>query len=210
MSIADKYTTLTSEKIPSVYDAGKQAEYDRFWDIYQNNGEPMRYFYSFAYKHWNDETFKPKYNIVFNSQGGPYLFTASDITEVNVDIDTTRSSNWNQLANAAAWLKKIQKIILKDDGSQTASAPFSSANSLEYVRFEGKIGVTVSFSSCPLDLESAKDVIEHLMDYSGTDKDLTYSIKFSDTTKALIEAEGATSPNNSTWLEYAQEKGWNI
>ena len=210
MSVANKYTTLTSEKIPSVHEAGKQAEYDAFWDVYQNYGNPTRYHYAFTGSKWNDTNFKPKYDIVLNSETSNYLFNDSDITEINVNIDTRNNKAWYQIAYGATKLQKIQKIILKDDGSQVTQGPFTDAKKLTYVRFEGKIGVSASMSACPLDLNSAKNVIEHLMDYAGTDNDMTYKITFSDTTKALLEAEGATSPNGNTWLDYANDKGWNV
>lgn len=203
MSIAEKLTTI-AENEQKVYEAGKKSEYDRFWDIYQDEGNPMRYYATFSGAGWTDENFKPKYNIVFNSSGCNYLFQLSKITEVNVDIDTRLAPYWHQIAYGAARLKKIQKIILKEDGSQTAQAPFESANRLEYIRFEGKIGVSVSFSSCPLDLDSAKDVIEHLMDYSGTSNDMKYTITFSATTKALLNED------NSTWTDDVTNKGWNV
>ena len=44
---------------------GKQAEYDRFWDSYQNNGNRSDYQYAFA--GWKDAVFKPKYNIVLGA-----------------------------------------------------------------------------------------------------------------------------------------------
>ena len=48
MSIADKLTTI-AENEQRVYDAGKQAQYDEFWDDFQKNGtEYMYYGYAFA------------------------------------------------------------------------------------------------------------------------------------------------------------------
>lgn len=43
--------------------AGKKAEYDAFWDAYQTSGVPNMYHYKFAGSTWNDNTFKPKYDI---------------------------------------------------------------------------------------------------------------------------------------------------
>ena len=37
MSIADKLTTI-AENEQKVFDAGKQAEYDEFWDSFQSKG----------------------------------------------------------------------------------------------------------------------------------------------------------------------------
>lgn len=45
---------------------GKQEEYDTFWDGFQNHGgEAHSYQRAFAGYGWNDNTFKPKYNLVF-------------------------------------------------------------------------------------------------------------------------------------------------
>ena len=51
-------------KIPLLYDAGKKAEYDAFWDAYQQNGKRESYTFAFAGTGWNADTFKPKYDIV--------------------------------------------------------------------------------------------------------------------------------------------------
>lgn len=46
-----------------VYDAGKQAEYDRFWDEFQQNGNRTVYWYGFSGFGWTPETLNPKYPI---------------------------------------------------------------------------------------------------------------------------------------------------
>lgn len=68
----------------------------------------------------------------------------------------------------------------------------------------------VSFKSSPLSVESAKNLINVLVDCKGTDKEYKFSCIFSDATKTALEAEGATAPNGGTWLSYVEEKGWNI
>jgi hypothetical protein len=62
MSIAEKLTTI-AENQQAVYDAGKQAEYDAFWDVYQQKGISKGYNYNFSGNGWNDNTFRPKYDI---------------------------------------------------------------------------------------------------------------------------------------------------
>jgi hypothetical protein len=47
----------------SGFEDGKKAEYDAFWDAYQQNGERVHYTGAFAGFGWTDETFKPKYDI---------------------------------------------------------------------------------------------------------------------------------------------------
>lgn len=46
------------------YDKGKQDEYDRFWDLYQQNGERVNYRNAFAGYGWTADTFKPKYKMI--------------------------------------------------------------------------------------------------------------------------------------------------
>ena len=43
------------------FDEGKQAEYDRFWDAYQENGNRTDYRNAFVGYFWNKETLRPKY-----------------------------------------------------------------------------------------------------------------------------------------------------
>ena len=45
---------------------GKQAEYDDFWNKYQENGNKTTYGFCFAGTSWNSENYKPKYPIVLN------------------------------------------------------------------------------------------------------------------------------------------------
>ena len=74
----------------------------------------------------------------------------------------------------------------------------------------GDITGTVKVNSSPLDLPTAKRIIEALKNYAGTSKEGVYSVTFSTTTLGYLEAEGATAPNDMTWIDYANAKGWNI
>lgn len=66
------------------FDAGKQAEYDAFWDNYQHQmGGPQSYQYLFAGSPWDDVTFKPKYNIVFSTgYSGTNAFWQCGVTDI--------------------------------------------------------------------------------------------------------------------------------
>ena len=50
-----------------VYEAGKQAQYDEFWDAFQQNGTRQDYKYGFAGNGWRVENFRPKYNLVIGN-----------------------------------------------------------------------------------------------------------------------------------------------
>ena len=76
MSIAEKLTEI-AENVPKVYEAGKQAEYDRFWDSLQNSGNRTHYQYGFAGIGWNPTTLNPKYKVapLNEQQGCSYIFS---------------------------------------------------------------------------------------------------------------------------------------
>lgn len=81
---------------------------------------------------------------------------------------------------------------------------------LSYIRFEGEIGQNITFTRCDsLSIESLKDIILHLVDYSGTADEYAKTLTLSSVNWATIEAEGATAPGGITWLEYVNELGWN-
>ena len=61
MTIADKITRAKTD-YDEVYEAGKKAEYDAFWDAYQSYGQPKPYTNAFG-SMWTTELFKPKYDI---------------------------------------------------------------------------------------------------------------------------------------------------
>lgn len=59
---------------------GKQAEYDKFWDNFQQNGNRNRYEYAFAWEGWTNEIFKPKYDITVELRNSANMFAYSGIT----------------------------------------------------------------------------------------------------------------------------------
>ena len=62
MTIAEQITRAKAD-YDEVYQAGKKAEYDRFWDSFQQNGNRTRYLFGFPGVCWTNETLKPKYPI---------------------------------------------------------------------------------------------------------------------------------------------------
>ena len=81
MTVAEKLTRAKAD-YDEVYEAGKKAEYDRFWDAYQENGQPKQYFYAFAGIGWTDETFKPKHDIIFNQASNLNAFQYCAVTDL--------------------------------------------------------------------------------------------------------------------------------
>jgi hypothetical protein len=156
------------------YEEGKKAEYDAFWDAYQDSGDRANYNSAFAGLGWNDETFKPKYDIkptnvgtIFSSCAitdvvkalkdcgvvldiskaniTDYFMHANDYTTTLPTLDCRGSTDINFFLAFNSALRFVEKVILKADGSQTFNDySFGWLYILEEIRFEGCIGKNFS------------------------------------------------------------------
>lgn len=189
MSIAKKLTTIANNA-QKVYNAGKKAEYDAFWDEFQQNGQRTNYRQGFPGEGWTDTTFKPKYNIVAVGNASN-MFWGSKIVDMvkalknnNVTIDTSgatdlsyafscnsvylpevsavSATNIGVLFGYNRSLISVKKLILKNDGSQTFSSAFYNCTSLTDIEIEGVIGNNIDFSACPLSKKSIQYVVSAL------------------------------------------------
>ena len=57
----------------ALFEAGKKAQYDAFWDRYQDYGDRRDYTMLFAGAGWTPETFKPKYKIIAGNGSNHYM-----------------------------------------------------------------------------------------------------------------------------------------
>lgn len=115
-------TTYKPEEMPTgvdeVYDAGKQAEYDRFWDTFQQNGKRGRYEMAFSGEGWTEETFRPKYDIVLSAQYNASMFrSASKLTGLyeatigrGLKFDTSKATALGQMFTYCERLTRIPPI----------------------------------------------------------------------------------------------------
>lgn len=146
---------------------GKQAEYDRFWDAYQQNGNRSTYNYAFSYGFWTDEIYNPKYPI--NGTGGTGVDSAflrnDSITDTKVPI-TVSGTSTSVFYNCRA-LKRIPKLIFS--GATNINSMFNNCDSLEELYCEGEIPLSISFAQSKLlTNESVQSVIDCLKDLTGT------------------------------------------
>lgn len=149
---------------------GEKSEYDRFWDMYQQNGLRDNYSGAFQGAGWTRQTLKPKYNMkpyrtdsMFKAcRLGDDLDLDEYLASVGVVVDFSNCDNFQEVfsymraasigsidTRKASTLKymfmgsiipSIKKLILKDDGSQTFSYNFDSNSTLENITIEGTIG----------------------------------------------------------------------
>lgn len=182
MSIADKITRAKND-YDEVYEAGKQAEYDRFWDTFQQNGRRKHYPYAFSYG-WNDSNFNPKYPLTGIGQV-TYMFYYSSITNVAIDIEVTDIAN--NMFSQCSTLHTVKKLIVRENA--TYSNTFYNCNVLANITFEGVIGQSINFQYSPLTKESITNVIEHL---SSTASGKTCTFKKTAKEAAFTADEWAT------------------
>ena len=230
MSIAEKLATI-AENEQKVFDSGKKAEYDFFWAAAQDNGSRTQYQLAFSGCLWNNETFKPKYDM--RPSNAERMFHTTDIDgdlveileNLGVVIDTSQCTIMTQMFSyaikitrvgvihtekapslvmmfyAADRLVTIDKLILKDDGSQNLDNAFHNAKALENIAIEGKIGHSgLSLGAAPkLTHESLMSIVNALYDFSATGG--THTATFGATNLAkLTDAEKAI----------ATQKGWTL
>jgi hypothetical protein len=215
---------------------GIQSEYDRFWDEFQQNGNRVSYQYAFGGAGWTDKTFKPKYNMkpvrsdgMFHTSGlagdlveiletcgvaidlsscptvsQTYVY-AGAITRVGIQ-DTRASNSLNMMFYACRKLNTIDRLILKEDGSQTVASVFANCEELENLVIEGKIGqngFNVQWST-KLTRESLLSIAAALADKTG-DTSGTWTITFSN---AIDDTPGENKMTRTELNALVYEKGW--
>lgn len=161
MTIAEKLTTI-AENEQKVFDAGKQAEYDAFWNAYQNNGARTDYKYAFYGKQWNNTTFKPKYHFTVSDSNSMFYMSdiygrfEGDFSACGGMINTFHSANFSELGvidlrnckqnnlintfHNMPQLVKIDKIIITENLNFGGGNTFAASSNLESITIEGTIG----------------------------------------------------------------------
>jgi hypothetical protein len=203
----------TSEKRNEAFEQGKKSQYDEFWDSYQANGTRQNYQLGFAGNGWKSITFKPKYPMSVNYAFEMFRGCGEiDVKNCGVNIDFSRSTSFTNFAyqggvtrfgvidttsaNTLSYvfyrcekLIEIQKLILRDDGSQSlgGSQTFESCSALTDIEIEGTIGSNIRFKDCTkLSKASIESIINAL---STTTSGLTLTLSQA-AVDAITEVEG--------------------
>ena len=209
---------------------GKKDAYDEFWDLYQENGNRIDYYRAFGGVGFNDEIYKPKYDIYpkWDASGMYCKSRMSDIYwngEREIEVDFSQVTNFTQTFSSSAFptlkiidgrkataltqicqsnteIVTIQKLIIKDDGSQEFKLSFDSCSKLKNITFEGVIGKNINFQWSPLTEASIRSVIGAL---SRTATGQTLTLKKSAKEAAFTESAWAeliapvSNQYNGTW-----------
>ena len=134
--------------------------------------------------------------------------SCANLTHVpEIDVSNCSDSDGETIFSSAGRLHTVDKLIVRDDGTLRMNQDFYACYALQNIRFGGVIGRDISFAYSPLSIDSMKDVITHLADYSVQNTGV-YTLTLKDECKTALEAEGATSPNGNLWTEYVSDLGW--
>lgn len=144
MTVAEKLTTI-AENEQKVFDAGKDAGTDAFWDVVQNGGN--RNDYSYAFIRWDAEYIRPKYKVAaYNSRDGLSTFNACgnlkkveaayfDFSQKPTD-NSSNNGGYNYTFNECRRLEEVEDIGLNPQSIYHAT--FYACNALHTI---ARIGV---------------------------------------------------------------------
>jgi hypothetical protein len=206
-SIAEKLVKI-AENEPKVYEAGRKKEYDAFWDVCQNNGKRDDYQYAFANIGWNDETFKPKYDMILKAgYGGTNMFNMSYITDLSsalekqgVKLDTSNCGYMSSMFNSAKVTRvPVLNLTKAHEYNNGISYIFNSASALETI---DKLIVTdeLTWNQCFNKTTSLKNiVIEGTIGQNGFDIHWSTGLT-ADSLKSIITALSPTTTGLSITL----------
>lgn len=192
------YTQEELDKaVADATEAGKQAEYDRFWDAYQTSlgGNYSGAFGSFG---WTDETYNPKYTIVCNKGNAEMAFRNAQITTTKVPIEIRVASAGMMFSNCKL-LKTIPYIGFF--GVTNTGSIFSGCYELENVTFGGEITTGFGFGNCSkLTNASVQSYLDHLVDLTGqTSPNVVFHANVG---KQLTEVQKATFTTKNYTIVY--------
>lgn len=225
MNIAEKLNKV-SENTEKVFNAGKTAEWSKFWDGFQNNGKRIEY--GHAFQNWPDNIFYPKYDIkVYNGTGEKVFMNCGvknlkqRLIDCNVELLISNTSisqmfhgcqsteypkldvsQTNSMSNAfySCKAQKLEFIVAAKTTFHYGT--FSSCTSLTEIYLEGELatnGLTVN--NLKLTHDSLMSIINCLKDYSDNTSGTTYKVTLGSTNLAKLTNEEKAM---------ATEKGWTL
>ena len=206
MDIAEK-VLRAKQDYDDVYEAGKKAEYDAFWDVFQYGGKAMRYIWRFSYNNFTDKTYNPKYPIVCSdgANAGQNIFYSSSVTDTKVPIYAN-----SDLGGCFYWWRKgvtINKLVVQE--STTYKLTFVDCNALKNITIEGVIGQNFDIGDSPLTTESIVSIMEHLSD-TASGKTLTLNTDAVDN-MIFPHTSAQSGATYNSWDELvASKSNWTI
>lgn len=129
-------------------------------------------------------------------------YNNTGVTEVYLK-NTHNAKSFKQAFYNCTSLKIVETLDLSNaTDPNTFISMFANCYSLIHIRVSGVILTTFDIKFSPLDLESAKNIILHLKNYTDTDQANVNAIYFNESVWELLDADGNTAPHGGTWRDY--------
>ena len=163
-----------AEAIPIVYEKGRESEYDRFWDAYQNYGKRRYYASFFNNEGWDDQTFDPKYDIVCGGNAASML-AYSKVTNIKKTIDVSNATGGISYLMYRSAVKTVTNLVVAEN-IPFYDNTFGYCEALEDITITGTIGTgVINFQwSTKLSKASITSIINALSD-TKTGMSITFS-----------------------------------
>lgn len=129
------------------------------------------------------------------------LFNSNTAVEKIGVISTISSVSLSYIFSGCTSLKHIEKLILKDDGSQAINSLFNSSPNIEHLIIEGTIGqngFNIQWST-KLSHESLMSIINALKDYSADTSGTTWLVTLGSENLAKLTADEKLIARNKGW-----------
>ena len=215
---------------------GKQAEYDRFWDEYQQNGNRTDARGFFAGGGWNAQNMRPKYDICPTGAATNmfwYMSFEGDLAQhfqdLGITIDLSKATQAHSLFNSAQHVSRVGVIDLSSCSGATSSmfsycsrlvtidklvivettawtTAFNGCTALENITVEGTVGQNGLNLQWSTKLSKAS--IESVVNaLSATTSGLSVTLSKTAVNAAFATTEGGTDGSTSTeWTTLANTK----
>lgn len=180
------------------YAAGRESQYNEFWDNYTQNGSRYNWNNAFYGYGWNDNTYNPQTDFN-NVKYCSCMFSQSSVTNIKVTVDLTNSTSTSSMFLSSTNLKTIPMLIVHKD--LVFSNTFKGCTNLENLTIQGVIGKN-GFDvqdSAKLTKVSLLSVLNALEDKTTDTSGTVWKITFGATNKAKLSADE---------LKIASDKGW--
>lgn len=210
MSIADKLTTI-AENEQRVYDAGKDAQWNAFWDSFQQNGNRVQYLYAFM--RWGANSFKPKYDIkpTSTAQNMFQSFGESQMESINlnavidacgIEFDTSGATNVNSMFYYS-WITEVPTISTVN--SATLTTTFGQAKKLVTIeklilKSDGSQTFSNTFQAC----ENLRNIVVEGVIGNNIDFSACYYLTKDSITSIINALSTTTTGKTVTFRQYAK------
>jgi hypothetical protein len=207
MTTTEKLQTI-AENEQKVYEAGKEAEYERFWETYLANIYDGMY--AFSGWGWRDETFNPPRGTVFRPTYAHSMFSHTKITdfvklcdEKGIIIDFSKSATMTQTFYTPNNGQILRIGVVDTTSSASLAQTFRGQGKLHTIvllklKEDGSQGFNTTFTGCKalVHLE-----IEGTIGQNGFDVSASSLLDYESLTSIKIAlADKSADTSGTTWI----------